>query len=98
MEQSDVGSLPFDGPRHALNGASNNLHLHPALTQQGLPNSTLIAGPTRPKHNHDHDGRYLPSLLSLLCLNQYRGHETFHIGSAKRPLLDSHGHRPEKLS
>ena len=98
MGESDSGSVPPDGPGYPLDHLPNDLHLNPALAEQGMEYCTVFPRQAGPQHDYTHDGRHLPRLLSLLRLDQHRGNETFHFSGAQRPVPHPDGHRVEELT
>ena len=98
MGESDPGQVSADGPRYVVHHLPNDLHLDTSLAEQGVEYRTILARQARPQYNYTDDGRHLPRVLSLLCLNQHRGYETFHLCGAERPIPDPDGHRVEELT
>ena len=71
LGKSDLGQIPLDGPCDSVNSLSDYLHLTSASPEQGLEHCKVFTEPIRSKHDHTHDGRYLPRLFGLLRLDQY---------------------------
>ena len=98
MGESDPGPVPLDGPSYAVYHLPNDLHIDTALAEQGVEYRTILAGQAGPQHDYTNDGSHLPRVFSLLCVNQHRGYETFHLGGAQRSLPHPDGHRVKELT
>ena len=86
MGESDSGSIPLDGPRYAVHHLPNDLHLDTTFAEQGVEYCTILARQAGPQHDYTNDGSHLPRVLSLLCVNQHRGNETFHFSGLERTV------------